>query len=141
MTNLLTPETFPAIRAALDVSLDKATLPDAIIQEDIYIGAAWSDVLGRYSTADTETDEAILARLRRAAIFYAAARLAPAVVRITAMTTNVQGISYSRPTFKALAERAAELRGLAEGEIDLVIEPDGLSRPRMFTVARGRRGL
>lgn len=139
MANLLTIDAYPAIRAALDASLDATTLPNKVIEEDIYAGAAWDEVLERYPTADSETDADILARLRRAAIYFAAARLAPVVVRITALSTTVQGVSYSRPVFDP-AKRAAELRALADNEMDAVLTPGVLSRPTFFTVASGTRG-
>lgn len=139
MTNLLDVATYPAIRAALDVSLDKNTLPDTVIDEDIYIGAAWDEVIERYPTADSESDEAAITRLRRAAVYFAAARLAPVVVRITSMSMSVQGVNYSKPVFDP-TRRAEELRALADAELDALITPGTLSRPRMFTVASGTRG-
>jgi len=139
VANLLTVDDFPAIRAALDSSLDASTLPNKIIDEDIYIGAAWDEVLERYPTAESETDATVLTRLRRAAIYFAAARLAPVVVRITSLSVSVQGVNYSKPVFDP-AKRAAELRALADAELDAILTPGELSRPTMFAVASGQRG-
>lgn len=139
MANLLTVDDYPAIRAALDTSLDATALPNKVIDEDIYAGAAWADVVERYPGADTETDTAVLTRLRRAAIYFAAARLAPAVVRITSLSVSVQGVNYSKPVFDP-EKRAAELRALADAELDAVLTPGELSRPTFFTVASGQRG-
>jgi hypothetical protein len=139
MPNLLTVAVYPQIRAVLDTSLDAATLPDKTIESDVYVGAAWDEVIERYPTADSETNTATLNRLRRAAIYLAAARLAPAVVRITSLSVSVQGSSYSKQIFDP-TKRADELRALAESELDQIDTPGELSRPTMFSYAAGTRG-
>lgn len=138
---LLATTDYPAVREALDVALTAASLPDATIGRSIYKDAAIADVVALYPTAVSESDAAKQARLTRAAIFFCAARLAPAVVRITSLSITTRDMSYSRQTFDP-EERAAELRALAEAEIGAIVEPDEETpgRPTMFTTACGRRG-
>lgn len=141
MGSLITVNMYPDIRAALDVSLGEAELPNSIIAQRIYAGAARDEVLGRYPTAESETDSDIVERLKRAAIYLTAARLCPAVVRITSLTITKSDINYSKQTFDP-EKRAAELRALAEQELAEVIEPsaDTPQRPTFFSLATGRRG-
>lgn len=141
-TPLIGSAEYPGIRAALDSALDAASLPDAVIAQSIHIGAAIDEVIARYPTAETETDANIVKRLKRAAIFLTAARLAPVVVRITALTITKGDVNYSKQVFDP-TKRAEELRALAEKELEAVLEPttQAASRPIMFTVASGRRGL
>lgn len=137
---ILTQADYQAIRAALDTDLDSDSLPDATIALSVYQDAADQDVLDLDPDAETRTGSE-LARVKRAAILFCAARLAPAVVRITSMTVNTRDLSYQRPTFKP-DERAAELRQLAQAELNEILEPTGLapSRPTMFAVVSGTRG-
>lgn len=140
MPELITTDDYGEVRAALDVSLSEAELPDAIIGQRIYVDAAIAEVVDRYEDALTETDADKLERLRRAVVYLTAARLAPAVVRITALTVTRGDVSFSRQTFDP-EKRAAELRGLADLELAEIIEPAATSpgRPTMFTKARGGR--
>jgi hypothetical protein len=138
---ILDSTSYPAVRAALDVALLESNLPDATIGLDIYEEAAIQDVVNIYPTAAAETVAANQTRITRAAIYFCAARLAPAVVRITSLNVATRDMSYSRQTFDP-DERAAELRALAEAELAAILEPaeETPSRPTMFTVASGTRG-
>lgn len=138
---LLATADYPAVREVLDVSLTVTNLPDATIARSIYKDAAIADVVALYPTAASEENAAKQARLTRAAIYFCAARLAPAAVRITALNVSTRDMSYSRQTFDP-AERAAELRALAEAEIAEIVTPDEETpgRPTMFAVASGTRG-
>lgn len=140
MTTLIVTEDYDEVRAALDVSLSKAELPDSVIAQRIYEGAALAELIDRYPDAETETDEDIIERLRRALVFLIAARLAPAVVRITAITITRGDVNFSRQTFDP-KERAEELRALADLELAEILEPSATSyaRPTMFTKATGGR--
>lgn len=131
---------YPAIRAALDTELDTTKLPDSIIDMGIYAAAADQDVYERDPDADSRTGDDAL-RVERAATYFCAARLCPAVVRITSLSVSTRDLNYSRPVFDP-AVRAAELRAMAEAEINQVLTPaeDAPERPTMFTVAAGRRG-
>lgn len=141
MASLLTADDYPEIRAALDVSLSEAELPNAVIGRSIYVGAAMDEVIARYPTAESETDPKKIARLKRAAVLLAAARLAPAIVRITSLAITQGDRNWSRQTFDP-EQRAAELRAMAEQELSALLEPGTTAptRPPMFALASGRRG-
>lgn len=137
---ILTSAEYPAIRAALDVDLNDKDLPDSTIALTIYQDAADQDVLDIDPDAEGRTgDEA--AAVTRAAIYFCAARLAYAVVRITSLSVNTRDISYSKATFDP-EERAAQLRAEAEEELAEILEPEEEAprRPTMFSRATGSRG-
>lgn len=137
---ILSSTDYPSIRAALDVDLDSSNLPDSTIALDIYSGAADALVYDRDPDADDRTGSDA-DRIKRAAVYFCAALLAPVVVRITSLAVQTRDVSYSRPVFDP-AERAAELRALAEAEIDEVLTPaeEAPGRPTMFDTAAGTRG-
>lgn len=144
---ILATTDYPAVRAVLDTSLTEANLPDATIGLTVYKAQAIQDVYDAYAAAnnsDDPADEADAdnqARITRAAIKYCAARLAPAVVRITSVSVATRDATYSRQTFDP-AERAAELRAEAAAELVPILTPseETPAMPTMFTVARGYRG-
>lgn len=144
---ILATTDYPAIRAALDVDLLPANLPDSTIGLTIYKNAAIQDVYNAYKAAGSSNDPASevdpgrQARITRAAIYFCAARLAPAVVRITSLNTQTRDMSYSRQTFDPEA-RAAELKAMAEAELAPILTPNETipNRPTMFAVATGCRG-
>ena len=137
---ILTALDYPAIRAALDVSLNAQQLPDATIAQDVFLGAAEADLLRRVPTAAAMTGND-LARVKRALVWLTAAYLAPSVVRITSLSIQTRDLSYSRQTFDPEA-KARELRSRAEGEIGMLVSPAAATpaRPTMFTLATGGRG-
>jgi hypothetical protein len=137
---ILTSAEYPAIRAALDTELNTTNLPDSIIALDIYSNAADQDVLQLDPLAASRTGEAAN-RVKRAAIYFCAARLCPAIVRITSLSVQTRDLNYSRPVFDP-AERAAELRAMAQAEINEILTPTeaAAERPTMFAVASGTRG-
>lgn len=137
---ILTSDDYPAIRAALDVSLDSSNLPDSLIALDIYSNHADQLVYERDPDADDRTGEDAN-RIKRAAVYFCAALLAPVVVRITSLSVQTRDVSYSRPVFDP-EQRAADLRAMAEAEIDEILTPDeeAPGRPTMFDVASGTRG-
>lgn len=139
MTILSTAD-YPAIRAALDVSLNEQQLPNATIGQGIFLDAAEAELLRRVPTAAGMTG-ANLARVKRALVWLTAAYLAHSVVRITSLSVTTRDLSYSRQTFDP-DEKAAELRARAEGEIGQLVEPAAATpaRPVMFTLAPGYRG-
>ena len=136
-----TSASYPAVLAALDAKLTSADIPNTFLDEPIYKDAAIQDVVDLYSTALAETVAAIQARLTRAAIYFLAARLAPAVVRITSLSVTTRDLSYSRQTFDP-EKRAADLRALAQEEIAAITDPTDATpnMPTMFSVAPGYRG-
>jgi hypothetical protein len=136
-----TSASFPAVLAALDTKLTSADIPNSLLDQPIYKDAAIQDVIGLYPTALAETVAANQARLTRAAIYFCAARLAPAAVRITSLNIQTRDLSYSRQVFDP-DKRAADLRAMAQDEIAAITDPDDetASMPTMFTVAAGYRG-
>lgn len=142
---ILTSAEYPAVLSALDSRLtggpDQGDVPDSLLDQTIYAPAAIQDVLKRHPTAAAELIETKQARITRAAIYFCAARLAPAVVRLTSVTVQTRDLAFSRETFDP-TKRAAELRQMAEEELAEVLEPDEATpnRSRTFTVARGYRG-
>lgn len=144
---ILTTAEYPAIRAALDTQLTEANLPDSTLDLPIYVDAAVHDVRQAYEaagSADDPADEADAdnqAKISRAAIYFCAARLAPAVVRITSVQIATRDGSYSRQTFDP-EKRAAELQAMAAAELAPILEPSETTpnRPVMFALARGYRG-
>lgn len=117
---ILTSDDYPEIRAAIDVSLTKSQPSDDVIGMSIYHAAAENDVLALDPSAESRTGEAA-ARARRAAIYFCAARLCPAVVRITSLSVNTRDVSYQRKSFDP-DERANELRQMAEQELAQVVQ-------------------
>lgn len=137
---ILSSADYPAIRAALDVSLNAQQLSDATIGQDIFVGAAEAELLRRVPDAASRTGDD-LKRVERALVWLTAALLAHSVVRITSMSVQTRDLSYSRQSFDP-ERKAAELRGRAEAEIVMLLTPGEAtpSRPTMFTVAAGYRG-
>lgn len=140
---ILEPSDNGAIRAAIDLKLRPADISDDIIKLDIYAGAADQDVLDLDPDAEGRSGTpAEWERIKRAAIYFCAARLCPAVVRLTSVNIQVRDMSYSRQAFDP-EKRAAELRQMATEEIAAILTPSEVTpnRPTMFTVASGTRGL
>jgi hypothetical protein len=136
---LLTSSDYPAIRAAIDVSLDSTMLSDDVIAMPIYAEAAEAEVLVRDPLALSREGSA-WQRVVNAAIYLAAARLVRAVVWIKSEEIGGER-QYSRQETD-LNALIADLRGKAEAELAAVLEPTATapSRPTMFTLASGRRG-
>jgi len=138
--SILTISDFPAVRACIDVKLTESDLPDDVILEPIYRGAAESWVISRDAIAESRTGEDA-EKVSRAAIFYLASLLVPAVARLTSVSVQTSDISYSRPPMDIPA-RVSELRALAESEISSLLAPESNTpeRPTMFSRGRGSRG-
>jgi hypothetical protein len=132
---ILSSADYPAVRAALDASLNPQQLPDATIAQDIFVGAAEAELLRRVPDAASRTGDE-LKRVKRALVYLTAALLAHSVVRLTSVSIQTRDLSYSRQTFDP-DEKAAELRGRAETEISGLIAPGETtsSMPTMFTLA------
>jgi len=133
---LLTAADYPAIRAALDISLTSAELPDLIIGLDMYVGAAQRAIRARDPIAESRTGDD-LARVRLAAMLWCAALLVPALPQIASETHGDD--TYRRQTSDPLAV-ALELRGRAEAELAAVLNAGTGSRtPRPFAYTRAAR--
>lgn len=137
---ILSASDYPAIRAALDVGLNEAQLPDATIGQDIFLGAAEAELLLRVPDAASKTGDD-MSRVVRALVWLTAALLAHSVVRVTSLSVQTRDLSYSRQTFDPDA-KAAELRSRADVEIAALLEPSSTAAmmPTMFALATGGRG-
>jgi len=138
MADLLPSDLYPSVRAAIDVSLSSAMLPDSVIALSIYKAAAIADVLAiDADAADRSGTE--LAHAQNAAVYFAAARIIAAVPQITRETRDTH--TYQRRDVDP-AERAAELRSLASAELDAYLATDAATAdiPTVFQAARGYRG-
>jgi hypothetical protein len=138
---ILTTTDYPAVLAALDTKLTSSDIPDTMLDRTIYKAAAIQDVTDLYPTAASQSDATKQVKITRAAIFFCAARLAPAAVRITSLSITTRDQSYSRQTYDP-AERAAELRAMAAAELADITDPaeETPTMPAMFALATGRRG-
>lgn len=134
----LTSAHYPAIRAAIDVTLTAELLPDAVIGLDVYVGAAVRTVQARDPLWETRTGDAAQ-QLTLAAILLTAAALAPAVPQVVSERWGDQ--TYQRQPAD-MARLAAELRARADAALAAVLAPSDAAsdRPTMFTLASGRRG-
>jgi len=133
---LLTISDYPAVRAALDISLTSAALPDAIIELDLYAGAATRAIRARDPIAESRTGDD-LARVQLAAVLWCAALLVPALPQIASETHGDD--TYRRQTSDPLVF-ATELRGRAEAELAAVLNAGTGSRsPRPFAFTRAAR--
>lgn len=135
---LLTAADYPAIRAAIETTLDSTTLPDSIIALDLYSGAGQRDVLALDSLAATRAGTELL-HAQTAAILFTAARLCGALPQIT--RERFPDHEYQRRETDPQTQANA-LRTLAAAEIDAYLDVGDLisTRPTRFTVATGRRG-
>jgi len=137
--SILSSADYPAIRAALDVKLTAATLPDATIALAIYLGAAEAEIVRRDPGAASRTG-AELQHIKNACVLLCAALIAPALPRLTG--EELGSYRYSQQAIDWTV-RAAELRMAAERELAAVLTPSTVataSRPTMFAVAAGGRG-
>jgi hypothetical protein len=136
---LLSSSDWPAVRAALDVTLDSNSLPDATIALDIFSGKAMREVEARVTDATTLTGDDETA-VTNAAVFLTASFLAPSLPALTA--GRGQFLNWQRKGMD-WEQRARDLRAQAEDEIAGLLEPASTDahRPTMFAVAKGRRGL
>lgn len=112
---------YPTIRSAIDVSLQESQLPDETIRLEIHAPAADQDVIDRVSDAESKTGVEG-EKVKRAAIYFCAARLIEATIQITAITTDVNDLSIRRPSFNA-AKRKQELIDMAEKELEDMADP------------------
>jgi hypothetical protein len=136
---LLSSSDYPAIRAAIDVSLDSTMLSDEVIAMPIYAEAAEAEVLARDPLAATREGSA-WQRVVNAAIYLAAARLVRAVPWIK--SEGIGGERQYSCQEVDLDALVSDLRSKAEAELAAVLEPSNQSpsRPVMFALASGRRG-
>lgn len=137
---ILTADDFPEVRSAIDVDLSESDLSDTIINQGIYRGRADSRVIELVPTAESMTGTNG-EHVRRAAIFFCASYLVPAVVRLTSVSTQTRDSSYQRNLYDP-EKLKASLEAAAAAEIAEVNEPseEAPNRPTMFARATGTRG-
>ena len=135
---ILDASDYPAIRAAIDLSLDSTALPDDVIALPIYLLAADLEVKARDPLWATRADDE-LALLTNAAIYLTAARIAPAIPRLQGETFGDYRYQLQAVDWEA---RAAWLRNQAAEALDtyLAVGDTTIDRPTRFAVARGCRG-
>lgn len=138
MPYVLTSVSFPAIRAAIDVSIDSVMLPDSIISLDIYQGRAESE-LGQLDPDYAERDGDDEIRVKRALVYLTAALLCKVVPQITRETIATLSTQRAQVDWN---ERASELRAMANDEVALYVSEDArtVNIPTLFTTAPGYRG-
>lgn len=136
---ILGSESYPAIRAIIDTSLDSAVLPDDVIALPIYLDDADLETKARDPGWASRTGDA-LTRLRTAAMCLTAARILPALPQIKSEQHGGE-YQYQRQEVK-VAERVAELRARADAALAAILEPTDTTpaMPTLFALGRGRRG-
>lgn len=143
MADLIDTGDYPQIRAAIDTKLNDKTLPDSVIEMDIYLDAGERDVLSRVSLSDITGDASKEAYAKRAAIYFVAARLVWAVVQATSMTTQTRDLAITRRAWDP-AEKEAELLAKAAKEMGYLEDSDDQTDPPSGTLIfgriKGRRG-
>lgn len=114
---ILTSAAYPAVRAAIDLSLDTTTLPDSVIALSIYLDAADLEVKTRDPAWASRTGDA-LTHLTNAAIYLTAARLAVAIPRVSGEDFGDYAIKIQAVDWEA---RARWLRSQAESALDALL--------------------
>lgn len=138
MADFMDTDDYPAVRAAIDVSLTSDHISDTIIAMPIYHRLAERKVRELYPDADSETDPDHLEILKRATIFICASLLIPAVPRLVKESMGLY--SYTR-TLLDMETQMNSLWTMAENEISTLTEivlTDSV--PTLFTLAVGTRG-
>ena len=135
----LTDSDYPEIRAAIQMGLGSSKVTDGIIAMSIYQGDAEDEVKRRVPNWATKLGED---RIRRAAIFLTAARIAPRMTEIIQADAINEAASW-RKNATDWGAVAADLQKRADDLIAAVIAEDVTTEPRtftFFTVASGTRG-
>lgn len=137
---ILTSADWPDVRDAIDTQMDTNVLPNATIARNIFSGAADQDVLKIDPLAESRTDEDGN-RVKRAAIYFCAARLIDVVFQPTSLSATTRDLRWSRQLTPAEA-KANKLKGMAVEEINAILFPDttAQSMPRVFSSVSGTRG-
>ncbi len=135
----LTIAQYPAIRAALDISLTTAKLPDAVIASAPFHPAAEAEVSRRLGSVAGAAEGQPGAQ--RAVILLTAARLLGSVPNIIRRTLGDTTIQY-KPA--EILERQRWFRAEASTEITALVQtldPNAVTQqPTVFTLAPGNRG-
>lgn len=147
---ILTAEDFPSVRRAIDVTLDdgivvddERMLPDSVLSDQGYLGAAESEVLGKLPNntfpGTLTTDQQ--AKVKRATIYYLAARVYPS---IPAVIMEAFGDHRYRREYESVEDVVNRLREQGDAEIDAIRDELSIAvttntkRFRRATATRGR---
>jgi hypothetical protein len=136
---LVTTAQYPAVRAAIDVTLTTDEVPDGVIGLTIFAGKAERDAIARATNgvaivASTSGDD--FDRLRDVAILLCAALLVPALPQLTSESVGQADYSYRVQGVDPL-KRAAQLRAEATALLATLNGTYGI--PTQFTLATGGR--
>ncbi len=127
---------YPSIRRAIAVDLDAEALPDVVIEDPIYLGAAEAEILRRVPNAASATGED-RRRIVSATILLTASLLAPAIPRIVEATLGDFRFKRDTPSW---SDVAADQRIRAQSELNAVgARISDPIEPVVFTAVRGRR--
>lgn len=135
----LTNLDYPEVRAAIQMGLGSSKVTDDVIAMSIFQGDAEDEVKRRIPTWETKLGDD---RIRRAAIFLTAARIAPRMTEIIQADAINEAASW-RKNATDWGAVAADLQKRADDLIGQVIAEDVTTTPRpftFFTVASGTRG-
>lgn len=142
MPVILTDESYPEVRAALDVTLEADRLPDSVIAMGPYQGDAEREAAAAVpGWASLTGDQA--ERFRVAVVLKTAARIAPAMPAIT--REDRLAFSFSQAAVNWV-DRAAQLNARANGIIEELNPTPGASSTQtgwaalIFGKASSRRG-
>lgn len=130
------------VRAALDPRLLEKDLSDSVIALSIYSGAAKSEILRRFPTADQASgdDET---NLNAAWALLTAAEIAPVLPRLVQVNFGIGAGGYRRNEINT-DDLVSELRSKAERHLGNVVNVSEveveLRIPTVFGRASGRRG-
>jgi hypothetical protein len=139
MGDFITSQDYPAIRSALDLSIDTEVIPDSVIEQATNLAAAEQEIKERDPSWQTRPAVG-QSHLKNAAVYLVAARIAPSIPDITREKRG-QNQEYQREAVDWLA-RAAWLKGEATREISAA-RAGGVRPTRKFTIfgrASGGRG-
>lgn len=136
----VSPSEYPAIRAAIDITMTDLLIPDRIIELPIFLAQSRIWLAQKIVTVTSPTDDQKKA-FTNAVIYYCASLLIPSVPQIL-QEQHANNQSYQRSSMNWDA-KAADLRSKAElavsEAIDSNIDPTSL-RPPGFILASGTRG-
>jgi hypothetical protein len=126
------------VRKLLDLGLEQDALPDEVIQQSIYAGAAEAELMERDPNAITYPEGSIAKeRAVRAAILLTAARLAPSLPGVVTERLGDWQFTQTPPDLTAIA---ASLRGMAAQQISLNVNGRANVPLPSFWLASGARG-
>jgi hypothetical protein len=137
---IIDTDSFPEIRAALDVTLEEERLPDAVIAMGAYLGEAEREVQARVPDWATRTGVEAEA-LRVAVVLLTAAKIAPAMPVITredrlAFSYTRQAVDWAAHAARLLQRADTALAPLEPSAASTGDVPLGV----LFSLAHTRRG-